>query len=100
MYILSLLLLIEIRLNKMAVINIKDFPDDPHRKAKSEVALEGIFMKALFINAIQDYLQKKEVIIHGVYCETTGKVTHPAREVCNCGQATARNGAETPCYGR
>lgn len=44
----------------MAIINIKDFPDDLHRKAKSEAALEGISMKALFIKAIQEYLKKKK----------------------------------------
>ena len=44
----------------MAVINIKDFPDDLHRKAKSEAALEGISLKALFIRAVEEYLKKKE----------------------------------------
>mgnify|MGYP001550282687 CR=1 FL=1 len=44
----------------MAIINIKDFPDDLHRKAKSEAALEGISMKALFIKSIQEYLKKKK----------------------------------------
>ena len=44
----------------MAFINIKDFPDDLHRKAKSEAALEGISMKALFIKAIEEYLKKKK----------------------------------------
>ena len=44
----------------MAIINIKDFPEDLHRKAKSEAALEGISMKALFIKAIEEYLKKKK----------------------------------------
>jgi hypothetical protein len=47
-------------IQEMAVINIKDFPDDLHRKAKSEAALEGISMKALFIKAVEEYLKKKK----------------------------------------
>ena len=44
----------------MAIINIKDFPDDLHRKAKSEAALEGISLKALFIKAVEEYLKNKK----------------------------------------
>ena len=44
----------------MAILNIKDFPDDLHRKAKAEAALEGISLKALFIKAVEEYLKKKE----------------------------------------
>ena len=43
---------------RMTIINIKDFPDDLHRKAKSEAALEGISLKALFIKAVEEYLKK------------------------------------------
>ena len=44
----------------MAILNIKDFPDDLHRKAKSEAALEGISMKAFIIRALEEYLVNKE----------------------------------------
>jgi predicted HicB family RNase H-like nuclease len=44
----------------MAIINIKEFPEDLHRKAKSEAALEGISLKALFIKAVEEYLRKKK----------------------------------------
>ncbi|MFH2061059.1 MAG: toxin-antitoxin system HicB family antitoxin [Pseudomonadota bacterium] len=44
----------------MTTINIKDFPDDLHRKAKSEAALEGISMKAFIIKALEEYLERKE----------------------------------------
>ena len=44
----------------MAILNIKDFPDDLHRKAKSEAALEGISLKALIIKALEEYLKQKK----------------------------------------
>ena len=44
----------------MSIINIKDFPDDLHRRAKSEAALEGISLKALIIKALEEYLKKKK----------------------------------------
>ena len=44
----------------MTIINIKDFPEDLHRKAKAEAALEGISMKALIIKAMEEYLKKKK----------------------------------------
>lgn len=44
----------------MAFLTIKDFPDDLHRKAKAEAALEGISLKALIIKAIEEYLKKKK----------------------------------------
>ena len=43
----------------MAILNIKDFPDDLHRKAKAEAALMGISLKELIIRAITKYLKKK-----------------------------------------
>ena len=45
---------------RMAILNIKDFPDELHRKAKSEAALMGISLKELIIRAITDYLKKKK----------------------------------------
>ena len=44
----------------MTFINIKDFPDELHRKAKAAAALEGISLKALIIKAIEEYLKKKK----------------------------------------
>ena len=44
----------------MAFLTIKDFPDDLHRTAKSEAALEGISLKALIIKALEEYLKKKK----------------------------------------
>ena len=41
------------------VLNIKDFPDGLHRKAKAKAALMGISLKELIIRAITDYLKKK-----------------------------------------
>jgi len=44
----------------MTTINIKDFPDDLHRKAKAEAALMGISLKELIIRAINDYIKKSK----------------------------------------
>ena len=44
----------------MTVLNIKDFPDDLHRKAKAEAALMGTSMKELIIRAIQEYLERRK----------------------------------------
>ena len=44
----------------MTTVNIRDFPDDLHRKAKAEAALEGISMKGLIIKAIEQYLERKK----------------------------------------
>ena len=44
----------------MATVYLRDFPEDLHRKAKSEAALEGISLKALFIKAVEEYLKKKK----------------------------------------
>jgi hypothetical protein len=45
-------------IGSMAILNIKDFPDDLHRKAKAEAALMGISLKELIIRAITEYLKK------------------------------------------
>ena len=39
-------------------VNIKDFPQDLHRKAKIQAAMEGITLKALIIKALTEYLKK------------------------------------------
>ena len=44
----------------MAILNIKSFPDDLHRKAKAEAALMGISLKELIIRAITEYLKNKK----------------------------------------
>ncbi len=44
----------------MAILNIKDFPGDLHRKAKAEAALMGISLKELIIRAITEYLKKSK----------------------------------------
>ena len=44
----------------MKTINIKDFPEDLHRKAKAEAALMGISLKELIIRAITEYLKKSK----------------------------------------
>ena len=44
----------------MTTINIKDFPEDLHRKAKAEAALMGISLKELITRAITEYLKKKK----------------------------------------
>ena len=44
----------------MAILNVKDFPDDLHRKAKADAALMGISLKELIIRALTEYLKKKK----------------------------------------
>lgn len=46
--------------DSMADMNLRDVPDDLHRKAKAEAALEGISLKALVIKALEEYLKKKK----------------------------------------
>ena len=45
---------------KIMVLNVKDFPDDLHRKAKAEAALMGISLKEFIIRAMTEYLKKKK----------------------------------------
>jgi hypothetical protein len=45
---------------KMTVLNLKDFPDDLHRKAKAQAALMGISMKEFIIRAMEEYLEKQK----------------------------------------
>ena len=44
----------------MATVNIRDFPDELHRKAKSQAALQGISLKDLIIKAVTEYLKKQK----------------------------------------
>ncbi len=45
---------------KKMVLNVKDFPEDLHRKAKAEAALMGISLKEFIIRAMTEYLKKKK----------------------------------------
>jgi predicted HicB family RNase H-like nuclease len=40
------------------VINIRGFPDELHRRAKIQAAVEGITLKDLIIKALTEYLKK------------------------------------------
>ena len=44
----------------MSILNVKDFPDDLHRKAKAEAALMGISLKELFIRAVKEFLANRK----------------------------------------
>jgi predicted HicB family RNase H-like nuclease len=44
----------------MATVNIRDFPDELHRKAKSQAALQGLSLKELVIKAVTEYLKKQK----------------------------------------
>jgi predicted HicB family RNase H-like nuclease len=44
----------------MSTINLRDFPEGLHRKAKSEAALMGISLKELIVRALTEYLKKKK----------------------------------------
>ena len=44
----------------MADMNLRDFPDDLHRKTKAKAAMEGITLKQLVIKALEEYLKKKK----------------------------------------
>ena len=44
----------------MSTVFLRDFPQDLHRKAKSEAALMGISLKELIIRAITEFLKKNK----------------------------------------
>ena len=44
----------------MANINIREVPDDLHRRAKAEAAMEGITLKDFILKALEEYLKKKK----------------------------------------
>ena len=44
----------------MADMNLRDVPEDLHRKAKATAAMEGMTLKELVIKAIEEYLKKKK----------------------------------------
>jgi predicted HicB family RNase H-like nuclease len=45
--------------NSMATINLRDVPDELHRKAKAKAALMGITLKELILRALIEYLKKQ-----------------------------------------
>ena len=44
----------------MADMNLRDFPDNLHRRTKAQAAMEGITLKELVIKALEEYLKKKK----------------------------------------
>ena len=40
----------------MATINIRNVPDDLHRKAKVRAAMEGVSLKQLILRLLEEYL--------------------------------------------
>jgi plasmid stability protein len=45
----------------MKTVYIRNFPDDLHRKAKAQAALEETTLKGLIIRLLTEYLEKKGV---------------------------------------
>jgi predicted HicB family RNase H-like nuclease len=43
----------------MVSVNIRDFPEEIHHKAKIQAAVEKITLKELMIKALAEYLEKK-----------------------------------------
>ena len=40
----------------MATINLRNVPDDLHRKAKARAAMEGVTLKQLIMRLLEEYL--------------------------------------------
>ena len=45
----------------MVSVNIRDFPEELHHKAKIQAAVEKITLKDLMIKALDEYLQRMGV---------------------------------------
>ena len=45
----------------MVSVNIRDFPEELHHKAKIQAAVEEITLKELMIKALAEYLKRKGV---------------------------------------
>ena len=45
----------------MVSVNIRDFPEELHHKAKIQAAVEKTTLKELIIKALAEYLQRKGV---------------------------------------
>ena len=72
----------------MATVYLREFPEDLHRKAKSEAALTGISLKELIIRALTEYLKKKGGQYMGILAECPGCHAKQAvkNKACNCGE--------------
>jgi hypothetical protein len=44
----------------MLSVNLRDFPEELHYRAKIQAAVEKTTLKDLFIKALTEYLEKKE----------------------------------------
>jgi predicted HicB family RNase H-like nuclease len=44
----------------VAIINLKEFPEELHRKAKAKAAMMGISLRELIIRAITEYIKKEK----------------------------------------
>jgi predicted HicB family RNase H-like nuclease len=44
---------------RVSNINVRNVPEDLHRQAKAQAALQGITMQELVIRAVREYLKKK-----------------------------------------
>jgi predicted HicB family RNase H-like nuclease len=44
----------------MADMNLRDFPDDLHHRAKVQAAVERITLKELVIRALEEYFKEKK----------------------------------------
>jgi predicted HicB family RNase H-like nuclease len=42
----------------MSAINLRNIPDELHRKIKAEAALQGITLEQLIVKIMQEYLEK------------------------------------------
>jgi plasmid stability protein len=40
----------------MATVNLRNIPDDLHRKAKARAAMEGVSLKQLILRLLEEYL--------------------------------------------
>ena len=49
----------------MLSVNIRDFPEDLHHKAKIQAAVEKTTLKNLIIKALTEYLKRKGVKLNG-----------------------------------
>jgi predicted HicB family RNase H-like nuclease len=45
---------------KTTTLNLREFPEELHRLAKSKAALTGISLKEIFIRAMTEYLKKQK----------------------------------------
>ena len=46
--------------DKVAVMNLRDFPEELQRRAKAAAAMQGITLKQLVVKALEEYLKKKK----------------------------------------